>query len=90
MPRHALAESLMAEQRHLAVADQHILDGYARLLQQRKIVARLRASGGRIEQAERLIEVTSRTLAEWKQQRDLIALWIRYLQAQARSEAKPL
>lgn len=74
---------LRQEERHLAKAKSDIFDGKRRLLEQGDRVRELRAGGHDTGQAERLVELLMRILAEWERHRELIEQRILYLQEQA-------
>ena len=60
------------EERHLALADRHIVDGQARVDQQLDLIGRLRARGESTATAEDFLRLLQDTLSTWNDQRDLI------------------
>ena len=88
MLQRARAKELTAERKRLIVADQHILEGYARLRRQKRLIAVLGGGHIRIEQMERLISITSLMLSEWKRHRVLIRQRIAYLETSAGGKLK--
>jgi hypothetical protein len=76
----ALSVELQSERQQLAKAARDIEDGRLRLSRQQLAVADLRAGGHNTSEADRLVEVTSKTLTEWERHRSLIEQRIRYLE----------
>jgi hypothetical protein len=71
---------LESERKILAKAERDIGQGWRRLRQQKRAVAGLHAHGHKATQAERLVELTAKTLVEWERHRRLIAERIHYLE----------
>jgi hypothetical protein len=74
---------LQLELQQLAKADEDIESGRRRLQRQQATVANLRAGGRNTIEADRLLELTSKTLIEWERHRSLIAQRIVYLEETA-------
>jgi hypothetical protein len=79
MPELTLREELQTEREHLAKAERDIKDGWLRLHRQEQTVADLRSGGHNTSEAERLVELTSKTLEQWERHRSLIEQRILYL-----------
>jgi hypothetical protein len=63
---------LEIERELLVKAERDIERGRLRLQRQQQTVAELRACGRNTKEAERLVELTSKTLIEWERHRSLI------------------
>jgi hypothetical protein len=74
------AEELLREQQLLSKTDTDIEQGWTRLRDQQDLVSKLQTSGRDIRQAERLMQLTKRTLVEWERHRRLIEQRIAYLE----------
>jgi hypothetical protein len=74
---------LRGERLQLVKADRDIENGRLRLQRQERTVADLRAGGHNTKEADRLIELTSKTLIEWERHRSLIEQRITYLEEMA-------
>lgn len=76
----ALHAELQTERNHLAKAQRDIEDGWLRLRRQQQAVAGLRDGGHKTGEADRLVDLTLKTLTEWERHRSLIEARILYLE----------
>ncbi len=75
-----LALELAGEKRLLLKADADIEAGQHRLRNQRELLSSLRAGGHNTTEAERLVDLMTDTLVQWKRHRVLIQDRVDYLE----------
>lgn len=82
--------ALDEEHRHLALADQHIVDGETRVTEQMLRVEGLRADGHETARAEELLATLDATLAEWNAHRaEILCRIARLTEAAAEEGSAP-